>query len=226
MSGIAHRCRKTARFCDEGDSRDVLKMRRRTRRKTSHQSPIILLAESEPYQLAILCLSAYRLLRKKTVKGNHVTPVLERRSAASDAPRPKAAKRPSLDLSRTTINFLLDTALLVAFLAIAWISVVLRFVFPAGTAAAGWRLWGYGFDDWSAFQFSLLCVFALGVLVHLMLHWSWVCGVVASRMSRWRGRSVRVDEGTQTLYGVGLLIVAVNVVGLLIAAAALSVRMP
>jgi hypothetical protein len=155
-----------------------------------------------------------------------VTPVLERRPASPDLPRPKPAKRPSFDLSRTAINFVLDTALLAVFLAIAWISVVLRFVFPAGTAAAGWRLWGRGFDDWSAAQFSLLCVLALGVLVHLMLHWSWVCGVVASRLSRWRGRPVRFDEGTQTLYGVGLLIVAVNVVGLLIAAAALSIRMP
>ncbi|HWB09558.1 MAG TPA: DUF4405 domain-containing protein [Pirellulales bacterium] len=155
-----------------------------------------------------------------------MTPVLERRPASLKAPLSKAAKRPSLDLSRTTINFLLDTALLLVFLAIAWTSVVLRFVFPAGTAAAGWRLWGHGFDDWSAFQFALLCAFALGVLVHLMLHWSWVCGVVASRLSRWRGLSVRFDEGTQTLYGVGLLIVAVNVVGLLIAAAALSIRMP
>jgi hypothetical protein len=155
-----------------------------------------------------------------------VTPVLQRRPATPSAPRPKPAKRPSVDLSRTTVNFLLDTALLLVFLAIGWISVVLRFVFPPGTAATGWRLWGYGFDDWSAFQFSLLCVFALGVLVHLMLHWSWVCGVVASRLSRWRGHSVRLDEGTQTLYGVGLLIVACNVVGFLIAAAALSMRMP
>jgi hypothetical protein len=87
-------------------------------------------------------------------------------------------------------------------------------------------LWGHGFDDWSALQFSLLCVFALGILVHLMLHWSWICGVVANRLSRWRGRSLHLDEGTQTLYGVGLLIVALNVVGFLIAAAALSIQVP
>jgi len=151
-----------------------------------------------------------------------MVPVAQRQA---DAP-PPSRQRPTVAWSRTSVNFLLDLALLVAFLTLAWISVVLRFVFPAGTAAAGWTLWGRGFDDWSAVQFALLCTLALGVLLHLMLHWSWVCGVVASRFSRWRGKSIRPDEGVQTLYGVGLLIVVVNVVGLLIAAAALTIQMP
>lgn len=129
-------------------------------------------------------------------------------------------------LSRTAVNFLLDLFLLLVFLVLAWTAIVLRFVFPAGTAAAGWRLWGAGYDDWAAWQFVWTCVFALAVLVHLMLHWSWICGVVSSRLSRWRGATVRADEGTQTLYGVGLLIVIVNVLGLLIAAAALGIRPP
>ena len=152
-------------------------------------------------------------------------PVAERPPAARPDHGSATSPRP-LTVSRTTINFLLDAALLAVFLMLVWVSVVLRFVFPAGTAAAGWLLWGRGFDDWSAFQFSLLCMFALGVLVHLMLHWSWICGVVSSRVSRWRGRAVRLDDGTQTLYGVGLLIVVLNVVGLLIAAAALGIRAP
>lgn len=152
-------------------------------------------------------------------------PVAERPKPAKTEEQSPAPKAPRT-WSRTTVNFWLDLALLVAFLAMAWVSVVLRFIFPAGTAATGWTLWGRGFDDWSAFQFVLLCIFSLGVLLHLMLHWSWVCGVVASRLSRWRGKSIRFDEGAQTLYGVGLLIVVLNVVGLLVAAAALTIQMP
>lgn len=154
-----------------------------------------------------------------------MTPIAECPSAAGADRRPVAPTRRQT-VSRTMVNFLLDAALLVIFLMLAWISVVLRFIFPAGTAATGWLLWGRGFDDWSAFQFSLVCVFALGILVHLMLHWSWICGVLTSRMSRWRGRPMRLDDGTQTLYGVGLLIAVLNVVGLLIASAALSIRAP
>lgn len=154
-----------------------------------------------------------------------MTHVAELPAQPKPSARP-AARRSGGGWSRTGVNFLLDCALLVVFLKLAWISVVLRFVFPAGTAAAGWTLWGYGYDDWAAFQFGLLCVFALGILVHLMLHWSWVCGVLSNRLSRWRGEPLRLDDGTQTLYGVGLLIVALNVVGLAIAAAALTIRMP
>lgn len=152
-------------------------------------------------------------------------PVAERPAPTTPA-RPTTQPAKSSLPSRTAVNFLLDTALLLVFLAFVWISVVLRFVFPPGTAADGWLLWGHGFDEWSAFQFALLCVFSLGVLVHLMLHWSWICGVVSSRLSRWRGRSMRLDEGTQTLYGVGLLIVALNIVGFLIAAAAMTIHAP
>jgi hypothetical protein len=155
-----------------------------------------------------------------------MAPVAKRPPAAKPN-RPRAApQRTSAAWSRTAINFLLDSALLAVFLTLAWVSVVVRFVFPAGTAAAGWMLWGYGYDDWSALQFALLCLLALGVLVHLMLHWSWVCGVVSNRLSRWRAKPERLDDGTQTLYGVGLLIVALNIMGLAIAAAALTIRIP
>ena len=129
-------------------------------------------------------------------------------------------------MSRTAVNFVVDATLLAVFLILAWVSVILTFVFPRGTVAHGWSLWGAGYDDWCATQFFVLCVFSLTVLLHVMLHWSWVCGVVASRLSRWKGRAIRPDDGSQTLYGVGLLIVLVNVLGLAIAAATLAIQAP
>ena len=71
--------------------------------------------------------------------------------------------------------------------------------------------------------FNMLAVLALGILVHVMLHWSWVCGVVGSRLSKWRGRTVRIDEANQTIYGVGLLVVLFTLMGLVIGAAALNI---
>jgi hypothetical protein len=129
-------------------------------------------------------------------------------------------------MSRTTLNFLLDAMLLLIFLAIAWVSAVLQFVFPPGTGADGWSLWGYGFNDWSNIQFNLLSLLAFAILLHLMLHWSWVCGVISSRLSRWKGHTIRLDDGAQTLWGVGILIVIFNVIALLIVASAFSVRSP
>lgn len=108
-------------------------------------------------------------------------------------------------MTKTTLNFCLDVTLLVLFLALVWVSTVVRFVFPPPTAASGWTLWGYGYGAWAAAQFNLVMALVVTILLHVMLHWSWVCGVIAARISKRRGRCLRSDDGTQTLYGVGTL---------------------
>lgn len=125
--------------------------------------------------------------------------------------------------SWSLINLVLDAALLVVFMALCFAAVVVRFVFPPGPASAGWTLWGLDYDAWGGIQFGLLAVLAGGILVHLMFHWSWVCNVIASRVA---GRGARVDDGLQTIYGVGLLIGLLLVVGGGLAAAVLTVHGP
>ena len=127
-------------------------------------------------------------------------------------------------MSRTLLNFLLDSLLLIAFSVLVWSAVIVRFVFPPATGTKGWLLWDLSYDQWISVQFTMVAILALGVLIHVMLHWSWVCGFVAARLGR--GKKVKLDDGTQTLYGVGLLIVILNVLGLAIAAAALSIQPP
>jgi len=127
-------------------------------------------------------------------------------------------------MSRTFINFLLDSVLLAAFALLVWSGVIIRFVFPPGPDAQGWFLWGLAYDQWQTIQFAMVAVLALGILIHVMLHWSWVCGVLATRLGS--GKKAKIDEGAQTLYGVGLLLVIFNVLGLAIAIAALSIQAP
>ncbi|QDU26200.1 hypothetical protein ETAA8_12750 [Anatilimnocola aggregata] len=127
-----------------------------------------------------------------------------------------------MHLSRSQINFLLDALLLVNFTLLMATAVIVRFVFPPGPDAAGWYLWGYNYQQWSTFQFGVIATLALGILVHLMLHWSWVCGILVTQFTR--NKRAKMDEGTQTIVGVGLLIVLLNVVGGAIAIAALTIR--
>lgn len=127
-------------------------------------------------------------------------------------------------MSRTIVNFLLDALLLATFMTLAATAVIVRFVFPPGTQAEGWTLWGSGYDAWVGLWFNVLAALALMVLVHVMLHWSWVCGVVAQRLSKRLGRTVRIDEANQTVYGVGLLVVLFTAAGMVIGAAALGIR--
>ncbi len=130
-------------------------------------------------------------------------------------------------MSRTLLNFWLDLFLLTLFLTTIWTTFVIRFVFPPGTLAGGWRLWGASFDHWLEFQFWSLCLFAMAVLVHVMLHWTWVCGVITGRFLRdASGKKRQWNDGQRTLFGVGLMVVLLNILGLGFAAAMLMVQTP
>jgi len=127
-------------------------------------------------------------------------------------------------MSRTIINFLLDALLLTTFSVLVATSVIVRFVFPPGTDARGWLLWRLSYDQWAMVQFAILCFLTFCILIHVMLHWSWVCGVIATRLTR--DKKAKLDEGTQTIYGVGFLILILNLLGLAIAVAALTIKAP
>ncbi len=132
----------------------------------------------------------------------------------------------SRKISRTDVNFCLDVTLLALFLAVCTLSVILEFIFPSGPQADGWLLWGKDFGEWSRIRFGFLATLAAAVVLHVMLHWSWVCGVVASRLGAKKSGATAHDDPSRTLWGVGLLIVVVNVVGLIVAAAALTIQSP
>ena len=116
--------------------------------------------------------------------------------------------------------------LLVVFTVLMGITAIVRFVFPTAAAAAGWSLWGGTLDDWLAWQFGVVATLTMLVVLHLMLHWTWVCGVVANRLSQSGRPTIRFDDGQRTLLGVGLLVVVLNLVGLAVAFAVLTIHAP
>ncbi len=130
-------------------------------------------------------------------------------------------------MSRTLVNFWLDTAMLVVFVLLVWSATIVRFVFPPAVLAKDYTLWSWNLDQWIGFQYAVLCLFTFLVLVHLMLHWTWVCGVLAARyLRRTDGKKQTPDDGTRTLWGVGLLILLLNVMGVGIALASLMIQGP
>lgn len=139
--------------------------------------------------------------------------------APQNAPRSGRAAQPT----RTLLNFWLDAGLLLAMVCVLWISALLQVVFPPPTTAGGWRLWGLSYNQWRDCQFGALCLAALLALEHLVLHWNWVCGVVATKLLR---LTQRPDEASQALYGVAVFIGIVATVVGSIALAMLTVRAP
>ena len=140
--------------------------------------------------------------------------------ATLPAAPPPAARR---KLSMSLVNFWLDATLLATISFVGWVAAMLQTVFPAPTAAAGWELWGLSYNQWHDAQFFSLCLFALLVLVHVMLHWNWVCSVIAAQVLRIKSRP---DEGMQTIYGVAAMIGLLTVIVGTIIAAILSVKHP
>jgi hypothetical protein len=136
------------------------------------------------------------------------------------ATKPQPVRR---KISIALINFWLDAGLLVTIAFLGWVTAMLQVVFPAPTAAVGWELWGLTFNEWHNTQFVALCVFALLVLVHVMLHWNWVCSIIATQVLR---LETRPDDGMQTIYGVSTLIVLLMIIAGTIIAALLSVHRP
>jgi len=132
---------------------------------------------------------------------------------------PEPASRSSFwNRHKTVINFWLDVALLVLFMLQAWMLTVLSVVFPRGST--GSMIWGLSASDWLDSLFATFCVFAVGVVVHVMFHWNWICGTVATKLL---GRKAGKDDGSQTLIGVGFLIVLLHLFGAAVLAARVSI---
>ena len=106
-------------------------------------------------------------------------------------------------VSRTLVNFWLDGTLALVFVKLCVAAVIVQFVFPPGIAARDWLLWGMSYGQWCSLQFGLIAILGLGVLVHVMLHWTWVCSVMTKRVLH---KTQMPDDGIRTIYGVGLLI--------------------
>ncbi len=123
----------------------------------------------------------------------------------------------------SVVNFWVDVAILAALLLLIWESATLQFIFPAPTLAGGWTLFGLTYDQCRDIEFATLCTFSLGILIHLMLHWNWVCSVIATQILP---NSERPDEGMQTIYGVATLIVLLLLIGAAIIVALFFVHRP
>ena len=160
----------------------------------------------------------------RNAKSSQETAVPAEEIVESLAEKKKATRRADRrGFSKSVINFWLDVILAAVFVALCSVAAVLQFAFPAASLATGWTLWGLTYEDVAAVQFGVLCVLAAGIVLHVMLHWTWVCGMIT------RGKpdaTLRTDDGIRTIVGVGVLIGLLHVIGGVLLAAMLSIQQP
>jgi len=116
-------------------------------------------------------------------------------------------------MRRNTLNFLVDIVSLVVMFGMIATGLVIRFVLPPGTGGrhggAHKVLCGLGRHDWGDIHFWLAVAIGVLLLVHVALHWAWVCGIVQRLVRRGEPGGTKATAWTRNLYGSGFLIATV-----------------
>jgi hypothetical protein len=119
-------------------------------------------------------------------------------------------------LRKNTLNFIVDLLTLLAILTMIGTGLIMYFTLPPGSGARGLILWGLGRHDWGDVHFWSAVALGALLILHVALHWSWVCGTIRRLLlgpstARGRGRS-----GFDNLYGIGFLAVLIGVFAVLL----------
>ena len=123
-----------------------------------------------------------------------------------DTPNSQPSRRPP---PSQAINFVIDLISLLVLLALAATGLLLKYVLPPGSRGGrGLRLWDMTRHEWGDIHFWLSIVLAVLVIVHLALHWTWVCAVVARWVSKSNGAK-HLTPLRRSAYGVAFLIAVV-----------------
>lgn len=111
-------------------------------------------------------------------------------------------------MRRATLNFLIDLVSLLAMFALIGTGLIMRFVLPPGSrGGGGLALWSMGRHDWGDVHFWIACGIGALLLVHVALHWSWVCSIVRRWFAAADGPASSPRSGMVSLTGLAFLVV-------------------
>ena len=121
-------------------------------------------------------------------------------------------------MKRNTLNFWIDVISFLPMVGLTWTGLLIHYVLPPGTGGRhgdrALTVWGLGRHDYGTIHFYLALTLVGLMVVHLWLHWSWVCATVRRLAGRGSAAGSReVVYGILTLVLVGVLILG----GLLLA---------
>lgn len=112
---------------------------------------------------------------------------------------------------RNMLNFVIDALTLLVALGLVATGLMMKFILPPGSARNGLLLWGWNRHEWGDVHFWLSMA-AIGlVVVHLFLHWQWVCTTIG-RMFTGPGYGTPT-RGRRLAGGIAALILCVGLVG-------------
>ena len=126
-------------------------------------------------------------------------------------------------MKRSTVNFVVDVLTLLVVLMMIYTGLLLKWVLPPGSGHTK-VLWGYARHDWGQVHFWIAVALGGLLLVHLFLHWTWICAMVAKAVRHGKADTAKMGAKTQYLYGLGILAAVVVLFVLLLSVASMSVE--
>lgn len=106
-------------------------------------------------------------------------------------------------MKRSSLNFIIDLVGLVNLLALAFTGFIMKYILPPGTGGLALRrslaegglgrqlhggrgrehiedFWSMTRHEWGSIHFYLAVLFIALIIVHLILHWSWIKSYIKS----------------------------------------------
>ena len=89
-------------------------------------------------------------------------------------------------MKRSSLNFIVDLAGFIDLLGMVLTGLIMKYILPPGSGGLGCgrhggcggehirHLWSMGRHDWGNIHFWLAVLFIVLMIVHIILHWSWI----------------------------------------------------
>jgi len=103
-------------------------------------------------------------------------------------------------ISRNILNFILDLVALLDLIGMTFTGVIMKYILPPGSGGRGQMLHGGGSGinvkdfwsmtrhEWGSIHFYMSVIFIALIVIHIILHWTWVKQTVKSAVRRWSFR--------------------------------------
>ena len=112
-------------------------------------------------------------------------------------------------MKRNTLNFWIDLISFLVMFGLTWTGLLIHYVLPPGTGGRhgeqSLALWGLGRHDYGDIHFYLALTLMGLMVIHVWLHWSWICAVMNKLLGMKSTSSAR-----RATYGIVSLVLIVT----------------
>lgn len=119
-------------------------------------------------------------------------------------------------MRKASLNYCVDLITLLLVIALAATGLIVEFVLPPGSGGRGDGmrrvLLDWSRHDWGDLHFYVACGLGGLLVLHLALHWTWVCAVT-QRLVTGSASAGRTSPPRRSAYGVGVLVVLAGFFG-------------